>query len=378
MKTFPTLYQKSNAGALQQWSIEVEEKLFTGVIVTTWGQVGGKLQETRDAVNTGKNLGKANATTPYEQACLEAAAAWTKQLKKGYVQTVAEAEAGAVDAVIEGGIAPMLAPSKIYPHFAAKLSWPVYDQPKLDGSRCLAVVKGGVCTLWSRTRKRIKSMPHVAAAVARLFPEGAHILDGELYNHELRNDFEELMSLIRQDEPQPAGEVVEYHVYDYPSVQETFGPRHAQLVARLSGCAKPLVLVQTRTAADDAELKSHNEEDLAAGYEGTMVRNDGPYEQDKRSYHLQKLKSFVDGEYVITGADEGRGKDAGTVGAFICMTPDGKEFRCRLKATYARRRELFQRPILWQSQYLTVMYQNLTADGIPRFPIGKAIRPKNE
>ena len=390
MKVFPTLYQKSNAGAIHRWFIEVrsEHKSYgsisvreVGIITTTWGQLGGKDQTTTDTVREGKSAGKKNATTAYEQACLEAESKWKKQLKKGYVKTIEEAEAGTVDAIIEGGIAPMLAPSKIYPHFASKLQWPVYVQPKLDGTRCIAVVEDGVCTLWSRTRKRINSVPHINAAVAELFPTGKHIVDGELYNHELRNEFEELVSLIRQEEPKEGHEKVQYFVYDYPSHPGPFSSRSEALSDVIGeywgnipdGVDTPIVEVPTYLATSHADVMSFHETNLTAGYEGSMVRNDGPYEQDKRSYHLQKLKNFVDAEATIMNAEEGRGKDAGTVGAFVCKTDEGKGFKCRLKATYARRKELWENPELWERKRLTYKYQNLTADGIPRFPIGKAI-----
>lgn len=379
---FPTLFQKTNTGAMQSWQIEADEVFEDGfgVITTTWGQLGGKQQVTTDVIRAGKNVGRSNETSVWEQTLLEAEAKWTKQLKKGYVKTLKEAEAGTVDAVIEGGIAPMLAPSKIYPHFASKLQWPVYVQGKIDGTRCVAVVEGGACTLWSRTRKRINSVPHINGALVEMFEHkaGRHIIDGELYNHDLRNEFEELISLIRQAEPKKGHEKVQYWVYDYPSVQGGFYARYEALAVDVqpptTAIANTIILVPTNRAEDHDQVMLAHEENLAAGFEGSMVRNDGPYEHDKRSYHLQKLKNFIDSEYEIVGAEEGRGKDAGTVGAFVCHTEDGKEFRCRLKASYARRRELFGDPAQYMGKLLTVAYQNLTADGLPRFPIGKSIR----
>lgn len=104
-----------------------------------------------------------------------------------------------------------------------------------------------------------------------------------------------------------------------------------------------------------------------------MIRNNGPYEGGKRSYHLQKFKTMEDSEFTIIGAEEGRGKDIGTVGAFVCRVGT-EEFRCRLKASYARRRELWQNPEEWRGKQLTVKYQKLSVYGTPIFPIGKAIR----
>jgi len=397
MKTFPTLYQKTNTGAIQQWTISVEAmpQAFGGItagrINTLHGQVGGKLQFTHDVVSEGKNPGKANETSAYEQAEKEAAAKWTKQKKKGYVESLADAEAGKVDeSIIKGGIEPMLAPSDIYPHYKKDLVFPVFTQPKLDGNRCIS--KDGA--LWTRTRKTIGSMPHIVAAVREAFGDKALVLDGEMYNHNYRDNFEDLMSLMRPPAPVPGHEVVEYWIYDLPSNRGPFSERWGELVELFEKVdhASPLKLVPTRIAVDDTEIWKHHEDNLADEFEGTMVRNDGPYEEGRRSRHLQKLKTWKDGEYVIIGFSDGRGKDTGTVAKFICAMPgvnvadcdkivenilagrnDPRGFGARLKASYDYRRKLFAKKD-FIGKDLTVKYQNLTADGKPRFPIGKGIR----
>jgi len=366
----PILYRRGATGAILMWGIDVEG----ATIVTCHGQVGGAIQSGTETITEGKNLGRANATTPEQQAEAEALARHTKQRKKGYVESIEAAQAGEVDAVIEGGILPMLAPSKIYPHFASKLAFPVFVQPKFDGTRLIAVVEDGVCELWSRTRKRVNSLPHIAAALEARFPSGSYVFDGEAYVHSMNGDFEGLISLIRSAEPVAGHEVIEYHVYDLPSEDAPFSGRHWKLKRLLDGAGAPLVQVRTDVAANHEEIMGCHDLNLARGYEGSMIRGEGPYEFGKRSMFLQKLKNFVDSEYKITGAEEGRGKDVGTVGSFVCVTAEGKEFRARLKTSYARRAELFAHPEQWQGKLLTVAYQNLTADGIPRFPIGKSIR----
>jgi ATP-dependent DNA ligase len=268
----------------------------------------------------------------------------------------------------------MLAPSKIYPTFKHKLTFPVFVQPKLDGSRLIAVLKGGKCTLWSRTQKQINSLPHIAKAVEEQFGKNYSnlILDGEAYSVEYHDQFEELMSLIRQDSPAPGHEKVDYHIYDVPISPQAFCLRNIWL--NLQKFKKPLVLVETHKCDNDEQIMARHERNLENNYEGSMIRGDGPYECGKRSYYLQKLKNFSDSEYKIIGAEEGRGKDLGTVGAFICVTPEGNEFKARLKATYDHRRFLFNNPKEWENMLLTVKYQDLTAYGIPRFPIGKGLR----
>ena len=204
----PKLYKKSTKGADQEWEISTEGN----TIVTRWGQVGGAIQETRDVVAVGKNLGKKNETTPTQQAEAEAQSQWEKKLKKGYVQTLDDARAGKTDSIIEGGVSPMLAHR--FDEQGHKLTYHCYAQPKLDGHRCIAVIEDGKCTLWTRTRKPITSMVHIQRDIEKLGFQERVVLDGELYNHDYRDRFEELTSFIRDSKPKSGAEAVQYHVYD--------------------------------------------------------------------------------------------------------------------------------------------------------------------
>ena len=360
-KTFPTLFKKTSTGADQSWSIEV----IGHTIVSRWGQVGGAQQSTTDTITEGKNVGRANATTPEEQAVLEAQSQWERKLKRGYVQDLKSAQAGKVDAVIEGGIFPMLAHK--YRDHASKIVYPAYAQPKLDGHRCTAMVSG----LWSRTRKPIVSVPHITTALKPLL-KGV-MLDGELYNHEYRDRFEELSSLIRPEYAKPGHEVVQYHVYDC-TVAGSFAQRLAYLRSALAGVANPIVLVETILVNDEDELMAAFERFRAQGYEGAMVRNaDGLY-VNKRSYDLQKVKEFDDAEFRITGVKEGRGKLAGH-GIFVCETKNGTPFEAKMIGALAELRKYYENPKLAVGRLLTVQYQGFTnKSGVPRFPVALRIR----
>jgi DNA ligase-1 len=371
MKTFPILYKKTNTGAIQTWLLKVDGN----TLITEFGQLDGKLQTTEDVIKEGKNPGKANATTAEQQALKEGEAKWLKQKKKRYVEDLDQASAGEVDSeVILGGIAPMLAPSKIWPIFANKMRFPVFVQPKLDGTRLIAILKDGRCTLWSRTQKPVYSLPHIIEEIGTRFgPLGDFIFDGEAYNTEYRDSFEDLVSIIRQAEPADNHTEVHYHIYDLPSCEAGFLTRSKKIQELLQEDSQFLKIVPTYVAHNQADIDALHIKNVEAGYEGSMIRNDGLYEQGKHSYNLQKLKNWMEDEYEIVGVEEGRGKDAGTVGAFVCNL-GGATFKARLKATYDRRRELFNKPELWQGFSLTVKYQNLSADGVPRFPIGKGLR----
>ena len=180
--TLPTLYKKSSQGKIEQWEVYVSQKMDGRYHVnSTYGEVDGKMQTTFDTITEGKNIGKANETTVYQQACNEAAAKWEKKKKKGYVESKEAALAGELDDLIEGGIEPMLA--HVYEKHADKLVFPCLAQPKLDGIRCIAIKKGDSVTLWSRSRKRITSCPHIEKEIAFSLAHVQDIvLDGELFH----------------------------------------------------------------------------------------------------------------------------------------------------------------------------------------------------
>lgn len=363
-----TLYKKTSTGAIQQWTIKVQGN----VIHTAYGQVGGKIQDTHDTIDEGKNTSRSNATTPEQQAVLEAQAKFEKQLKKGYVRTIREAEVGAVDSVIEGGIVPMLA--KKYSEDAHKIIFPAYSQPKLDGVRCVAIVKGGNCTLWSRTRKLITSVPHIVVELEQAFPSGEYTFDGELYNHAFKKDFEQIISLVRQETPKKGHEIVQYHVYDMASA-ESFGLR-IDAVRKLLGKLTPsIVVVETELVADENELMEMFDKFVAKGYEGAMVRNIASPYVNKRSSDLQKIKEFLDDEFEIVDIEEGRGKLQGHAATFVCKTKDGQTFKAKMKGDTDMLRKYFQDSSLWSGKQLTVKYQGLTGkNGVPRFPVGLRFR----
>lgn len=378
---FPTLYKKTNTGALQYWLIRVYETTSerpvgtmsgVGLIKIEYGQIGtNSPQKTEDLILHGKNVGKKNETTPLQQAEAEAYAKWEKQKKKGYVESLDDAKGGKLDALIEGGIVPMLAHK--FSEQAHKVKYPAYAQPKLDGIRCIAILKDSKCTLWSRTRKPITSVPHIVAEIEANFSEDI-VLDGELYNQEFKKNFEHIVHLVRQEEPDAAHTDVQYHIYDMVNADPFFKRNAAIENVFASKDFKYLKRVITYIMLE-GEHKDFFDRFVKEGYEGAMVRNTSSLYVNKRSYDLQKVKEFDDAEFEIIGIDEGRGKLAGHVGAFVCKMADGKEFMAKMSGDTGKLKEYFQDSKLWEGKKLTVQYQGLTGkEGVPRFPVGISIR----
>ena len=111
------------------------------------------------------------------------------------------------------------------------------------------------------------------------------------------------------------------------------------------------------------------------GYEGVIIRNKkGKYAENARSNHLQKLKKFIDEEFeIIDYTTPTTGKEVGCV-VWICKTKDGKKFNVRPSGNYDERKKQYKNGKKYIGKMLTVKYQELTNDQVPRFPVGLAIR----
>ena len=225
-------------------------------------------------------------------------------------------------------IKPMLA----YTIAAKEIDWSkkVYAQPKLDGVRCLLTKDGG----YSRTGKKFKNITHIELAFVNFFKNNPDaVLDGELYNHKLKDDFEKIISLVRKQKPTAddklnAQHLVQYHIYDMVS-EDRYTKRYNRLQSLKEMEIDPKVfdIVDTYIVDGLETCKTAHGKNLARGYEGTIVRVDAPYEQ-KRSYTLRKWKDFSDAEATITGYEEGKGKRQGTLGKFLMTDDEGIEFGC--------------------------------------------------
>jgi DNA ligase-1 len=378
----PTLYKQTSTGKIQMWNIRAFESAravegeVLPVIVTTYGQLEGKMQEAVEVIREGKNLGKANETTPLEQAQAEAQSQWEKKLKRGYVQNLDDAAEGKVDTnAITGGVNPMLA--KSFDNDGHKISFPAFVQPKLDGHRCIAIVQDGEATLWSRTRKRITGLPHLERDLELAFPNMNIILDGELYNHDYKDKFEQLTSFIRSATPKPGHEVVQYWVYDIVDTDRNQADRASMLdgvrvILESKGITK-VVTLDTPQVDDEEEMMRLFNVYTEFGFEGLMVRNAAAKYKQSRSSDLQKVKEFEDAEFEIVDVEEGRGKMAGKA-IFVLTTETGERFNAKMVGALDDLAEYFINKDKYIGKQMTVKYQGITNGNVPRFPVAMRFR----
>jgi len=349
-----TLYKKAKTGKIQvytSWTL-------ASTLYSEYGELGGKMQESSiDCV--GKNIGRANETTPEEQAILEGKAKCQLKRDKGYFDTIEEAQTEEV-------FLPMLAKDgrKI------NITYPCDAQPKLDGVRCMA--KGR--DLMSRGGK-----PYVVPNISRQLPEKTSpqiVFDGELYIH--GNPLQNTVSLVKKNKP--GSENVEYWIYDayFPNSPKSPWKTRKQylemFIEQILQTATHIKVVPTYRVNNEEEMKALHDKFVQEGYEGIILRTDnGVYELGHRSRDLIKYKEFIDSEFPIVGFKEGKGKFVGCV-IWECVTTEGRTFFVSPKGTLEQKKKWFNDARNIIGKKLTVRYQALTNDGIPQFPVGIVIR----
>ena len=255
----------------------------------------------------------------------------------------------------------------------------VFIQPKLDGVRCIFTKDGA----YSRTGKEFKNLAHVKYDLADFFKKHPDIvLDGELYNHALKNDFEKIISLVRKQKPtdqdaRDAENLVQYHVYDatHDMLHDAVYEDRFNWLTRYLPIAATMTLIKNTVVESQDEAKMLHDVHLAQGYEGSMLRLNKKYEH-KRSYNLQKFKDFSDTEATIVGYEAGKGKFTGLIGKFFMQDDDGNEFGCPIGKGYnfADRKNILDNIHDYIGQRATFTYFQRTQAGSYRHPLFKTLR----
>lgn len=356
MTELPILYKYTTTGKIQQWQIICPPN--ENYYYTVEGIKDGKLTVSDPTYCLGKNIGKSNETSDEQQAQNEALAKWEKKVRSGYNKVLTNEKKF---------FEPMLA------HEFSKYSKLLFTvrtfiQPKLDGVRCY--MNGSQLT--SRNGTEIVSCPHLNLMFG---------LDGELYNHDLHDDFNKIISLTRkikptQEEIQEAAEKVQFWAYDYPTLSHHVFSKRYNLLTRLiqeDDFGGRIKLVPTYEIKSMEELQEHHAKFISEGYEGSIIRMDlGPYE-NKRSKQLLKYKDFQDAEFKIVDITPGLGNRGNVAGRLICELPNGKTFGCSMTGTL----EFMERVLHDKDKIIgleaTVKFFEYTPDLVPRFPVLKNI-----
>jgi ATP-dependent DNA ligase len=256
----------------------------------------------------------------------------------------------------------------------------VFMQPKLDGVRCLIQYDNSVVTAYSRTGKEWKNIDHILQSLEPFFQANPDvILDGELYNHALRDDFEKIISCVRKTKPtaidrSESRKLVQFHCYDFVNEKMTFVDRAHILPEFLR---EPLPygvrLVLTTPVHNEEDAKLFHKYLLEKGYEGSILRTNDVYKCG-RSWSLRKFKDFHDAEAKLISWVEGKGKRKGTIGKFMAVDADGNEFGMPVMDNFKKLQTMFKEMQSWVGKEATFTYFERTKAGSYRHPLFKAIR----
>ena len=384
---YTTMYKRNTNKSIQVWELHRDENSYWSVS----GKLEGKMTTNKHTACPPKQK-----RTQEDQVISVCDSQVEKKRRKKYVPNIED-----VDTANDNlpGFEPMLA--HLYIDHKAKITYPCIVQPKLDGIRNLADASG----FTSRGRKVFDSCRHIKEELDSFFAEQPHArIDGELYTHEFREDFEKICAAVKKSHDRATPEELElqrkikYWVYDAPRIgslceDDAFSDRQA-CIAETFRDFKYVVVVPTVIIQNEAELMKYKEQWIQEGFEGIMVRQMHAGYESQRSFTLQKFKDFVDAEWVIVQINEGEGKLHGHAGSFsfpidradtagmldgsipiiLKKGANGNAFSGKLIGSIGRLKTIFENPDMAIGKEATIRYQNLTCYDVPRFPVCRCIR----
>lgn len=130
---------------------------------------------------------------------------------------------------------------------------------------------------------------------------------------------------------------------------------------------KYITLVETIQIGCEDDLLLHHKQNLADGYEGTMVRHgDTGYESNKRSSSLLKYKDFKDISLPIIDITP---NEANTAHGTPVFELGGKQFKSGLKMSHAEREEFLTNRADHIGKMAELRFFEYSEEGTPRFPV---------
>jgi DNA ligase-1 len=363
----PVLFGLSKNRKLKQWQIKViRNSDDTANIIVESGYVDGKIREIPKLIKKGKNIGKSNQTTPFEQAVSEAQSKWNGKRDENY-------ETEPIDPYnyIPRIMLPQLAkgPGK------GKIVYPAYIQPKLNGVCDLAELCIQAPTLpdviihHSRGGHLFETLEHLDKWLLALrLPAPAH---GELYRHGW--SLQKISGYTKEKKPDQ--NLLEYWLYDIAWLDTPYETRNEYLAEDIFHLRDkypecPIRFTETEKVFSYEEAKHYHNLYVQRGFEGAMLKNlNGIYLFQYNSNDLEKVKDYQDDEFEIIGGKEGTGTDTGCI-VYRCKIPSGLEFDARPRGTVEDRKKMLIDLPNDIGKMLTVRYAELSDSGVPLQPVG--------
>jgi DNA ligase-1 len=251
--------------------------------------------------------------------------------------------------------------------------WPVYVEPKLDGMRCVAIVKRTGVEFVSRSGKPITSIPHLEKQTQDLIRDNFGLdatiyIDGELTSGENFNI--SISALRKKDE---VAQEAKFHIFDILTENEFKGITLVKQIDRIKAIQElhnphpNLTIIHHHLAEDNDEVLELYNMYRQQGEEGVIVKDFNGVYEPKRSYAWMKIKDCNDADLKTVGYFEGEGKYEGMLGGII-VDHNGVEVRVGSGFSDAQRKEFWENSDQMHFAIAEIQYHEVTPDGSLRHP----------
>jgi len=367
-------------------------------IFYTDGLVTGKMKDPTFKASKEKNVGKANYMSCEMQAQAMVSQEVGKKERSNYFETPELASENKL-------FMPTGCPSgMVWEDWKDKdhIVYPALASGKLDGSKMLSMQREGRTYLSTRSGKEHMNFEHIQESLDKFYEEFPNIvLDGEAYNHEYANRFEDLQSIFRKQKPtaeqkQVSKDIAKFYIYDVVDKDQpnlTADERQdllRELFDKYLFENEYLVYWPSYWVHSEEEYDVFHEGCMDDGYEGSVLKiADQPYRNNKNKYVMKRKPKF-DCEFKILGVIEGEGTNAGMAATIIIdlTEPHGmnSEHQAEIKfneqeAGFAlgwdakKKTNVLNNKEDYIGHWGTFEYGGMTIHGKLRFSKFKALRP---
>lgn len=412
-----TLYARDSKGKILEWSVATEEVGLNVNIRISYGEFeGSKAIKWRSNIK-GKNIGKANETSPIKQAESDCESLIKRQVDKGYMSLGMlgiEAFEGNLLALLEthlpkyrqdasGNIKPM----KAQQYYRSKKNWtdptgkvwtdrkyyyilnghaikepnsvitkfPCMGQPKINGVRATIIEENGKHIIKSK-EGLIYNLPHITRYLDdRMLLNSRDtplVLDGELYIH--GESLQSISSAVKAANLLTL--YLKFVMFDV-AIQDYTNLERWQQVKEIhnaiDGLNCPFELIQTTKLTSDTHAQKFTDLCIKNGYEGIICRDmEAHYKFGSRPTTMTKLKRAISAEFKIINVLPQ--EIDSTKANFECITKNGERFAVDPKGTDEYKRSILNSPDEFIGKNLTITFYEYTDIGKPLHLLEAVVR----
>lgn len=347
------LYKYDTKGKIREWYCEISEDK------QSWRVCSGLKDGNIRAANWTEVKRAKSQNTIEEQVLFDIQSKIDKKLKEGY-----STDPNNIPKIFKCMLAEEFEKKK------DKVTFPVIIQPKLNGMRCIITKDGAE----SRKHEPIHSIPHILQQLKDFFLDNPDaILDGEIYNHDLHDDFTKIMSIARQskltsEDIELSKKFLQFHLYDIPSSDKDLVTERLYEYKELVNVPS-IRLIKNYECNSFSEIEEIHLQILENNYEGSMIRCRGKYE-NKRSNLLLKYKPFETEEFLLIDILEGSADWAGHAKKILVEELDGsKRFKAGMRGNKDEALALLKNKDKYIGSQVTIRFTPRSKYGVPQHPV---------